>query len=76
MYINNPGHITKMAAMPLYGKFFKNLQNWWTDSTKLGLQHWGLVYYNMYNVMILTYFTAGQHRLPKHLNVENCSYVI
>ena len=32
MHINNLGHITKMAAMPIYGKNFKNLlQNWWTD---------------------------------------------
>ena len=25
VYINGPGHITKMAAMPIYGKTFKNL---------------------------------------------------
>ena len=23
MYINNPGHMTKMAAMPIYGKTIK-----------------------------------------------------
>ena len=23
MYINNPGHMTKMAAMPIYGKTFQ-----------------------------------------------------
>ena len=23
MYIRNPGHMTKMAAMPIYGKNFK-----------------------------------------------------
>ena len=27
VYINGPGHMTKMAAMPIYGKTFKNLQN-------------------------------------------------
>ena len=28
-YINNPGHVTKMAAMPIYGKkTFKNLLLW------------------------------------------------
>ena len=29
VYINAPGHMTKMAAMPIYGKTFKNpyLQN-------------------------------------------------
>ena len=34
MYINNLGHMTKMAAMPIYGKNpSKNLLlwNWWTD---------------------------------------------
>ena len=25
---NDPGHMTKMAAMPLYGKTFKNLLLW------------------------------------------------
>ena len=25
LYINGPGHITKMAAMPIYGKNLKNL---------------------------------------------------
>ena len=25
VYINGPGHMTKMAAMPLYGETFKNL---------------------------------------------------
>ena len=24
-FINGPGHMTKMAAMPIYGKTFKNL---------------------------------------------------
>ena len=34
VYINGPGHMTKMAAMPIYGKKpFKNLllQNRWAD---------------------------------------------
>ena len=25
VYINGPGHMTKMAAMPIYGKHLKNL---------------------------------------------------
>ena len=31
--INGPGHMTKMAAMPIYGKNLKNLllQNQWVD---------------------------------------------
>ena len=30
LYINGTGHMTKMAAMPIYGKTFKNLLllNW------------------------------------------------
>ena len=34
MFINNPGHMTKVAAMPIYGKKnFKILLLWnhWTD---------------------------------------------
>ena len=29
MYINNPGHMTKMAAMPIYGKNPSKI--WWID---------------------------------------------
>ena len=63
--INCPGHITKMAAMPIYGK---NLSEIFFSRTggpmilKLGMQHWGL---KLYKVCIngdpgltLTYFTA------------------
>ena len=65
MYINNPGHMTKMAAMPIYGKnpskfFFSRTTG--PISTKLGMKHWGLEYYNVfinYDLwMTLTYFTA------------------
>ena len=65
MFINNPGHMTKMAAMPIYGKnplkfFFSGTTG--PISTKLGMKHWGLEYYNVYiNYdlwMTLTYFTA------------------
>ena len=32
IYWHNAGHITKMAAMPIYGKNLKNLlRNRWTD---------------------------------------------
>ena len=52
MYINNPGHMTKMAAMPIYGKnpskiFFSGTGG--PISTKLGMKHQWLKYY-MYNV--------------------------
>ena len=64
MFINNPGHMTKMAAMPIYGKnpskFFSGTTG--PISTKLGMKHRGLEYYNAfinYDLwMTLTYFTA------------------
>ena len=59
MYINNPGHMTKMAAMPIYGKnpskiFFSRTGG--SISKKLGMKHWWLVYINHDPVMTLTFF--------------------
>ena len=63
MYINNPGHMTKMAAMPIYGKnpskiFFSRTGG--SISKKLGMKHGWLKYYNVYinhdPVMTLTFF--------------------
>ena len=57
--------MTKMAAMPIYGKnpskfFFSGTTK--PISTKLGMKYWWLKYYNVYinhdPVMTLTYFTA------------------
>ena len=65
MYINNPGHMTKMAAMPIYGKnpskiFFSRTSG--QNSTKLGMKHRCLKHYDVYinhdPVMTLTYLTA------------------
>ena len=67
MVINNPGHMTKMAAMPIYGinpsnpsKIFSG--NGGPISKKLGMKHRWLKYYNVYinhdPVMTLTYFKA------------------
>ena len=79
MFINNPGHMTKMAAMPIYGKnpskfFFSGTTG--PISTKLGMKHWGLEYYNVninYDIwMTFTYLRQGQHWSPMHLNGENC----
>ena len=62
MFIDNPGHMTKMAAMPIYDKnpskfFFSG-----TTGPIFGMKHWGLEYYNVfinYDLwMTLTYFTA------------------
>ena len=49
--INNPGHMTKMAAMPIYGKnpskfFFSGTTG--LISKKLGMKHRGLEYYNVF----------------------------
>ena len=65
VYINNPGHMTKMAARPIYGKnlskiFFSGTSG--QISRKLGLKHRWLKYYNVYinhdPVMTLTQFMA------------------
>ena len=65
MYINDLGHITKMAAMPIYGKnsskiFFSKTNR--QISMKLGVKHRWLKYYNVYinhdPVMTLTQFMA------------------
>ena len=62
MFINNPDHMTKMTAMPIYGKnpskiIFKTAEQ---ISTKLGMWHRGQEYYNVFvnhgPVMALIYF--------------------
>ena len=65
VFINNPGHMTKMAAMPIYGKYPSKIFSSATGgpiSTKLGMKHRGLEYYNVFiNCdlwMTLIYFTA------------------
>ena len=64
MYMNNLGHMTKMAAMPIYGK---NPSNIFSEtnrliSMKLGVKHPWLKYYNVYinhdPVITLTKFMA------------------
>ena len=75
MFINNPGHMTKMAAMPIYGKnpskiFFSGTTG--PISRKLSMKYQGLEYYNVfinYDLwMTMIYFTARS----THLNGENC----
>ena len=65
VFINNPGHMTKMAGMPIYDKnpskfFFSGTTG--PISTKLGMKHWGLEHYNVfinYDLwMTLTFLTA------------------
>ena len=72
-YINNPGHMTKMA---IYGKnssktFFSRTGE--LISRKLGMNHRWLKYYNVYiNHDPVMTLTQGQHGLPMHLNGNNC----
>ena len=47
VYINKTGHMTKMAAMPIYGKIFFSETNG-LISMKLGVKHRWLKYYNVY----------------------------
>ena len=65
VYINGPGHMTKMAATPIYGKnpskiFFSRTGG--PIFTKLGMYYRGLlpiiVYINDDPGVTLTYFTA------------------
>ena len=64
MCIRNPGHMTKMAAMPIYGKNPSKIfsRTGGPISTKLGMKDRWLKHYNVYinhdPVMTLTYFTA------------------
>ena len=71
MYKNNLGHMTKMAAMPIYGKnpskiFFSETNR--LISRKLGLKHRWLKYSNVYinhdPVMTLTKFMARSTWVP------------
>ena len=50
VYSNSPGHMTKMAAMPIYGKNLKKIFFSGTKrpmTLKLGAQHWVLEYYQV-----------------------------
>ena len=65
MYINNLGHMTKKAAMPIYGKNTSNIFSSETKrliSMKLNVKHPWLKYYNVYinhdPVLNLTKFMA------------------
>ena len=68
---NDPGHMTKMAAMPIYGKnlnkiFFPRTKR--SMTLKLGMQHRVLEYYqicsNDDHELTLTYFTARSNLVP------------
>ena len=66
VFINNPGHMTKMAAMPIYGKnpskfFFSGTTG--PISTKLGMKHRGLEYYNVF----INYDRGGSNEYPQSM---------
>ena len=48
IYINGPGHMTKVAAMPIYGKNIKKSSSLEPEVLKLGKQQQGLEVYNVY----------------------------
>ena len=60
MCINNPGHMTKISAMPINGKTLQKAGG--LISMKLGMKHQWLYYYNVYinhdPMMTLTYYTV------------------
>ena len=52
MYINGPGHMTKMATMPIYGKNLQKTFSYRTNShmiMKLGTEHYELKLYTVYD---------------------------
>ena len=63
-------HMTKMAAMLIYGKNLKNHHLWNQRSMtlKVGMLHWVLEYYQVSSNddpgMTLTYFTARSNLVP------------
>ena len=80
MYINNLGHMTKMAAMPIYGKNPSKIIFSETNGLilmKLGVWHRWLKYYNLYiyikhdPVMTLTWFMASSALVAYALNGGN-----
>ena len=63
MYINNLGHMTKMAAMPIYGKnpskiFFSDKTDFTETWCEASMVKYSNVYINHDPVMTLTKFMA------------------
>ena len=68
---NGLAHVTKMAAMPIYGKNLKKIIFSGTKSTmtlKVGMQHGVLEYYQICSNddpgFTLTYFTVRSNLVP------------
>ena len=62
---NGPGHMTKMAATPIYGK---NLKKSSSPGPKLGMQHLVLEFYQVCSNddpgLTFTYFMAKSNLVP------------
>ena len=72
VYINYLVHMTKMAAMPIYGKILSKIsESGGPISKKLDIKHQWLKYYNVYinhdPVVTLTYFTTRSTYLANAL---------
>ena len=83
VYINGLGHMTKMAAMPIYGKkplkiFFSRTRS--PMILKLGMYHLGLKLYKVYINddlgLTLTYFMARSNWFTCTFEWGNCYKVI
>ena len=66
---NGPGHMTKMAAMPIYDKSLKKISGTKRPMTlSLGMLHRVLGYYQVCSngdpVLTLTYFTGRSNLVP------------
>ena len=67
VYSNGPGHMTKMATMPIYGKNFKKIFSGTIRpmTLKLGMQHQVLKYYRVCSNndpwLTLTYYSARSY---------------
>ena len=70
VWSNGLGHMTKMAAIPIYGKNLKKIISGTKRpmTLKVGMQHWVLEYYHICSNddagMTLTYFMARSNLVP------------
>ena len=72
VYINGPGHMTKMAAMPIYGKNLLKSSSPEPPQKSYDLETWYVASYKGYinddPGMTLTYKCQGQIWMPMLLN--------
>ena len=79
VYINGPGHMTKMAATLIYGKTFKNLlqnqKSYDLETCHVApgtqIQQKNFFYNNDDPGLTMTYLRLGQIRSPIRFNREN-----